>query len=244
MREGPGLTVVVTGDAATVDAVRAAVASAGYCVHAITDVDELDAVPTAIRSDAFAIVLDTSKAAADRLVPRIWGLVDEDVHCVIVSDEASAFPSLESVPWEALLAKPIVLDELRSALEMIWDMLDLEPDRPLRPGEEEERRRYEEESEELHRLLMADLERRTMMAETETPEETHSLDFFEMLFGDDNADDGKVPVAEYRALRAVRWDLAAYLATRVRIRDYAKRLPEDVQRAARAGLKARATKRS
>ncbi len=244
MREPVRWTVLVSGDAATVDAVRAVAASPGHPVHVIADFGALATVPSAIMSDVFAIVLDTSRAAAERLVPQIQELADKEVYCVIVSDEASAIRSPGEAPWEAVIAKPIDLDELRFWLDMIVAMVDSESDHPLRPGEEEEERCAEARSGELHRLQTGFMQRHLMLAETETPDETHSLDFFEMLFGDDNAEDGRVPVAEYLALRAVRWDLDAYLAARTRMREYAKQLPEDVQRAAREVLQARAARRA
>jgi hypothetical protein len=207
---------------------------------------ELDALPPAIRSDVFAIVLDTSSADAERLAPRIEKLAfdDDAVHCVIVSDEASAIPSPGEAPWEAVLERPVDRGELRYELEGIMAMVDGEPDHPLRPGEEEEERRSEEQSQELFRLATGFMDRSLMLAETETPAETQCLDFFEMLFGDDDATDGRIPVGEYLALRGVRWDLDVYLAARARLREYAKQLPEDLQREVRAGLKARACRRS
>lgn len=248
MREPVRWTVIVSGDAATVDAVRAVAASPGHRVHAIADFDELVTVPPAILSDVFAIVLDTSRSAAERLVPQIeeLALADKEIYCVLVSDEASAIrsPGEAPCPWEAVLAKPVDLDELRFWLDVIMAGVDSEPDHPLRPGEEEEERRAEARSDELHRLCTGFMKRQLMLAEMETPAETHSLDFFEMLFGDDNAEDGKVPVAEYLALRGVRWDMDAYLAARARMREYAKQLPEDVQRVAREALQARAARRS
>jgi len=246
MREPVRWTVLVSGGAATVDAVRAVAASPGHRVHAIADFDELATVPPAVMSDVFAIVLDTSRSAAERLMPQIQelALADQEIYCVLVSDEASAIRSPGEAPWEAVLAKPVDLDELRFWLDVIVAGVDSEPDHPLRPGEEEEERRAEARSDELHRLMRGFMERQLMLAETETPDETHSLDFFEMLFGDDNADDGKVPVAEYLALRGVRWDTDAYLAARARLREYAKQLPEAVQRTARDALQVRATRRS
>lgn len=60
-----------------------------------------------------------------------------------------------------------------------------------------------------------------------------------MLLGDESADDGRIPVTEYRALRAAGLDADAYLAARGRLRAYAAQLPEDVRATALAALRAR-----